>query len=77
MMTQSLSAKYQFRKMTLSKGFAGSESDMGHLEMIIATKHNLATRLLCNVPPSLIEHTSTLLLFQFYFMEITRFPKSK
>lgn len=48
------------RKVTLSKGFADYKSDMGHLVMVIATKHNLATRLLCNVPVGLIEHTAAL-----------------
>lgn len=77
MMTQNLPAKYQSRKMTLSKGFADSESDMRHLETILATTYNLATSLLCRVPLGLGEHPSALLLFQFHFMEITPFPKSK
>lgn len=42
MITQNVSAKYQSRKVTLSKGSAGSESDLGHLVMILATRHNLA-----------------------------------
>lgn len=50
MITQNLSAEYQSRKATLSKGFAGSESDKWHLVMITATKHNLALKLLGNVP---------------------------
>lgn len=65
------------RKVTLSKGFADSKSDMGHLVMVIATKHNLATRLLCNVPVSLVEHTAALLLFQLLRMELPQFSKTK
>lgn len=57
-----MSAKYQSRKVTLSKGSADSENDMQHLVVILATKYNLATRLLCNVLVGPIAHTAALLL---------------